>query len=256
MHAIVMAGGRGTRLGALAADRPKCLVNLDERHTILAVIVQQLRNHGFRRITLCVSHLADMVREALGNGSELGVLIDYQMDLAATGTAGPLLHVADYEAAALVINGDVLTTMNLAAMYQGHVHSGAALTIGAVQRVVHVEYGVLAVQGEQLLGLVEKPRFPLTVSAGVYAVSPGALKFLAFDRPSSMPDLAAALVAAGEPVRVHPIPETWFDIGTPQELDRARQLFATYPDSFLRSCEPLAGGARGDGPLAGAVGWR
>jgi NDP-sugar pyrophosphorylase family protein len=238
LHAIVLAGGKGKRLGAVAADRPKSLVDLDADYDVLTVVVHQLRNCGYSRITLCVSHLAEMIMAALGDGRKFGISIDYCVDRAAAGTAGPLRGVADYHEPALVINGDLLTAIDYNELHDEHVRRGAILTITAVEHAVQVDYGVLDVCGGRVIGVSEKPRISVTVSGGVYMASPGVLSFLGLKPVINMPDLVAAMVAAGEPVHAYRTAAPWYDIGTPSGLERARRAFAVNRDHFLRPAVP------------------
>lgn len=211
---------------------PKALVKLDHDYDILSVILCQLRQRGFDRITICVSYLAESVRSVLGDQPG-DIVVEYCPDGEFTGTAGPLRGVARFDDPALVINGDVLTALDFAHMHATHVRNGAAMTVGTVRLRLPVEHGVVDVADGRVTGIAEKPTIDLTVSSGVYVVSPQVLRYLAGRAAMDMPELIAALTAAGKTVDAYRIESAWHDIGTPGELDRARTAFASGRERFL-----------------------
>ena len=238
-----MAGGKGTRLRAVTGDVPKALVKLDHDYDILSVILCQLRHHGFDRITVCVSYLAESVRSVRGDQPG-DIVIEYCSDGELAGTAGPLRGIARFNDPALVINGDVLTALDFARMHATHVRNGAAMTVGTVRLRLPVEHGVLDVAGGRVTGIAEKPTIELTVSSGVYVVSPQVLRYLASRAAMDMPELIAALTAAGETVDAYRIESAWHDIGTPGGLDRARAAFGSGRERFLLADRGSPAGAR------------
>lgn len=240
MHAIVMAGGKGTRLREVIGDQPKALAKLDHEFDILTTIILQLRHYGFDRITVCVSYLADVIRSASCAHYD-SMTLEYCVDKDGTGTAGPLLGIEPFTEPAIVVNGDVLTTMNFADMYAAHVRGQAVLTVAAVQVKLPVEYGVLETSKGRVTGIAEKPVIDLAVNGGVYAVSPRVLSYLTAGSPMDMPELMSVLVRADEVVAVQPFDGLWYDLGTPDGLTRGRAAFAAARERF---CGPAR--SRGD----------
>jgi len=226
LQAIVLAGGKATRLRPLTRRRPKALMRIGN-HTVLELILARLKAGGFSRVTLCVSHMRDMIIDEFGSGRELGLSIDYCVDAEPLGTAGPLKHVPAWNGPALTMNADVLTELDLAAVYQAHQRKNAVITVACQRREVAVDQGVLEIWGDgQVVGFREKPRYPVDISAGIYVVSPEVRNYLVPDKPTDMSDLITEMIADDQPVFAFPFDEAWYDIGTPSNLEAARQHFA------------------------------
>lgn len=239
-HAIVLAGGRGQRLWPRTRDLPKALVPVGE-HSILEIILRQLAAARFTRVTLCVAHLASMIRDRLGDGRQFGLCIDYATDPRPLGTAGPLGMVQDWHDPALVVNCDILTTMDFAHVHHCHVTSRCALTVVAKEREIGIDSGVLDIAGGRVRRIWEKPRVTVSIAAGVYVADPSIRSHLREDAATDMPDLVSSLIANGLPVNCYPWHGEWHDIGTSSSLDEATLAVARRPVAYL------AGGAA-DGP--------
>jgi NDP-sugar pyrophosphorylase family protein len=237
VHAILLAGGKGTRLAPHTAARPKALVELGG-YPILEIILRRLRACGFERATLCVSHLREMIQAEIGDGRQLGLAVDYVVDERPLGTAAPLLLVPDWTGPAVVMNGDVLTTVDFTDLYRWHRAGESSMTVGYLPRSVSAAVGLLRVAGDDVLSLREKPSFVWNVCAGVYVADPLVRKYLPAGTPADMPMLVNALIAHGEPVRGYPVTGVWHDIGTPARYAQARTDFETDPRRFL---EPRPG---------------
>ncbi|SDH16758.1 Nucleotidyl transferase [Sinosporangium album] len=234
MHAIIMAGGQGTRLRSVTDEIPKSLVRLGD-HPIIEIIVRRLRASGFRRVTLCVSHLGEMIEAALGEGGRLGVAIDYCWDTEELGTAAPLLRVPRWNEPALVMNCDILTSADLTEMFSAHVRSGSLLTLAARRIQIPVSFGVLDLdEGGRVAGIREKPQLSVEVSAGIQVVDPGVRAWMSAGVAMDMPELILALIKQRCQVRAHPLSASWHDIGTPASYRTAAEAFARSPDEFLR----------------------
>src|SRR2546421_249056 len=201
-RAVVLAGGKGSRLNPYTTIIPKPLLPLGDR-AILDLVVRQLRHHGFTQLTFAVGYLAHLINAVFGDGEQHGVSIDYHEESEPLGTAGALASIDDLEAPFLVMNGDVLTTLDYRELYDAHLKSGNILTIASHRRVVQTDYGVLKLDGQgpvtrNVNGYVEKPEIPYTVSMGIYILSPEAMRFVAEDQRLDMPDLILKLIDAGE----------------------------------------------------------
>ncbi|MGH3155676.1 MAG: sugar phosphate nucleotidyltransferase [Streptosporangiaceae bacterium] len=231
-HAIIMAGGKGSRLHPHTMASPKPLITMGGG-TILGIIIKQLRSIGVSRITLCVWHLADMIMDEFGDGSRLGVEVDYCVDPVPRGTAGPLADVPGWTRPAVVMNADVLTRLNFADLFTHHITTSALLTVAAHAQELVVDYGVLQVARDQVVALVEKPTVKLNVSAGIYVASPEVREFVPAIGWFGMNDLVRDLIGKEKPVHAYQFSEEWFDIGTPERLAEARRSLAAMPAAYL-----------------------
>ncbi|MEB2345939.1 MAG: sugar phosphate nucleotidyltransferase [Deltaproteobacteria bacterium] len=232
MRAVILAGGRGTRLAPYTVAFPKPLMPLGDI-PILEVVVRQLRHYGFHRITLAVGHLAELLRAFFGDGSRFGVAIDYSLEEGPLGTAGPLRLIPDLEDDFLVMNGDLLTDLDYGALLGEHRKQGNAATIGTYAREVRIDLGVIETASDgRIVEYREKPILPYTVSMGVYALSRRVLTLLpegAFD----VPDLLRELMRRGERVMSFPFAGHWLDIGRQDDYARAQETFEAQRSRFL-----------------------
>lgn len=236
MRAVILAGGKGRRLLPYTAVFPKPLVPIGDQ-PILSIIIEQLRRAGFSHVTLAVGHLAGLIQAYFGDGSQFGVQIDYSMERVPLGTAGPLsqLHAMDDDF--LVMNGDVLTDLDLAALMRAHRAAGAIGTVAVFRKSVDVSLGVLTLgAGDDVLAYDEKPRMHYLASTGIYCFSPEVLEHLEPGVRCDLPDLVRRLVARGKIVHGHRIDGSWLDIGRPEDYAAAQRLFAerhpgTMPES-------------------------
>jgi NDP-sugar pyrophosphorylase family protein len=224
-RAVILAGGKGTRLMPYTTVLPKPLMPIGDR-AILDVVVRQLRSHGFTRLTFAVGYLAHLVKAVFADGAEHGVTIDYHEEEQPLGTAGPLALIDDIEDTFLAMNGDVLTALDYRALVTTHQEAGNALTVATHKRVVRTEYGVLHVDGRQgetdrVTGYEEKPELPYTVSMGVYVLEPRALAHIPRGRRFDIPDLVLALLDAGEPVGSYLFDGYWLDVGRHDDYEQA-----------------------------------
>ena len=226
-RAVVLAGGRGTRLAPYTSVLPKPLMPIGER-AILEIVVEQLELHGVRDITLCVGYLAHLIRSVFDNRANGHVKIRYVHEQEALGTAGPLRLVDDLDETFIVMNGDVLTTLDYRALVRHHRQAGNALTIATRERTFKVDYGVLRVENEgtpaRIVRFDEKPELHSTVSMGIYVFEPRVLNHVPPDEHFDFPDLVRSLLTQGDRVGAYMFDGPWFDIG--REDDHARAVEA------------------------------
>ncbi|MFL5868922.1 MAG: sugar phosphate nucleotidyltransferase [Thermoleophilaceae bacterium] len=236
-RAVILAGGKGSRLGPYTTVLPKPLLPVGDR-AILDVVVHQLRDYGFTDLTLAVGYLAHLVRAVMGDGSNLGVSIDYHEEEEPLGTVGPLATIDGLDDSFLVMNGDVLTALDYAELVNVHRESGNVLTIASHRRTVHTEYGVIHLNGAAgetrlVTGFEEKPAIPYVVSMGVYVLQPRALDFIDQDEYLDLPDLVLRLLDAGEPVGSYLYEGYWLDIGRHEDYEKALMEFQELRHMFL-----------------------
>lgn len=203
---------------------PKPLLPVGDR-PILEIILGQLAAAGFTHVDLCVGHLGDLIRVYFSEGTVLpeGLTLDWHWEPEEPlGTAGALRVVPNLGASGtfLAMNGDILTTLDYRALVARHQESGAALTIAVQGKRVEVDLGVLELDGHQVVGYREKPTLSYEVSMGIYVYEARALEYLP-DGPCQFPDLVDRLLAAGEAVAAYRSNDTWFDLGTMSEYERA-----------------------------------
>lgn len=229
--AVVLAGGRGTRLRPYTMTIPKPLVPLGDK-PIVELIIRRLARCGFGRIWLAVNHMGDLIQAYFGDGRRFGVEILYSLEEEQLGTIAPLRLITDLAPHFLVMNADVLTDLDLAALLDRHAASGALFTVAATRRTYQLDYGVLDVDDGRLAGFREKPRLEETVSMGVYAVSLEALAFIPPTGPFGFDQLMLKLIAEGQRVDVVRHDGFWLDIGRPDDYERANQEMHADPARF------------------------
>jgi NDP-mannose synthase len=229
-RAVILAGGKGTRLAPYTTVLPKPLMPIGDR-AILDVIVRQLAFHGFTDQVFAVGHLAHLIRAVFGDGSDYGVSITYHEEREPLGTAGPLSLIDPAGDTLLVLNGDVLTSLDYAELFEQHRADGSALTVATHRRVLRSEYGVLHVEGDgrlqRVLDYEEKPEIAYTVSMGVYVLDARALSVIPRGERFDIPDLVLALLAAGERVGSYLFDGYWLDIGRHDDYEQALQDYET-----------------------------
>jgi NDP-sugar pyrophosphorylase family protein len=193
--------------------------------SILELVVRRLAASGIAEITMCVGYLSHLVRAVFDNGPGKGLEITYVNEKTPLGTAGPLRRVPGLKSTFIVMNGDVLSTLDFKDLVDEHVRAGNALTIATQRRTLKIDYGVLRHERDEdrdrLVGFDEKPEIPLTVSMGIYVMEPDLLPLIPEDEPFDFPELAQAALAEGLPVGVYLYDGMWFDIGRHDDYEEA-----------------------------------
>jgi len=221
MKAVILAGGRGTRLAPYTTILPKPLMPIGDR-PILDIIIHQLRHYGFTDINLAVGHLAELLMAYFGNGERFGVNITYSREEEPLGTAGPLSLIPGLTDRFLVMNGDVLTSVDYADMVAHHEASGGIGTVAVHPRTVRIDFGVVEYDSQyRLVEYIEKPTHHYRVSMGIYVFEPRVLDFIHPNARLDLPDLVKRLVVAGETVNCYPYSGYWLDIGRPDDHEQA-----------------------------------
>jgi NDP-sugar pyrophosphorylase family protein len=222
-RAIVLAGGKGTRLAPYTTVLPKPLMPVGEM-PILELLVRQLCKAGIRNITLAVGHLSSIMMAYFGDGSAFDADIVYSHEAQPLGTAGPLALVARPEETFMVMNGDLLTDLDFAAMVEAHESGGPIATIGLCRRNVQLDLGVVTTNGSgAVTDYIEKPASSYLVSMGIYVFEPPVLDFVPRARHFDLPDLIHALISSGKRVSSYLHQGYWLDIGRPDDYQLAQQ---------------------------------
>lgn len=235
MEAVILAGGKGTRLRPYTTTLPKPLMPVGDR-PILEIMITQLQAAGFEKITIAVNHMADLIMAFFGNGEKLGVKIEYSIEDQPLGTVGPLRLIKDLPEHFLVMNGDVLTDLDYGNLYCTHARDNALLTIATYRRDVQIDFGVLEIDSakNRLTGFREKPTYNFDVSTGVYAFSRAVIERIPADRSYGIDSLVLDLLRGGLTVKAYPFQGYWLDIGRPDDYDRANLDASELLSSLLR----------------------
>ena len=224
-RAVILAGGKGTRLKPYTIAMPKPLVPIGTT-PILEIIIKQLINNGFNHITLSVNHMADFIKAFFGDGSKWNIKIDYSFEEKPLSTMGPLHLIPDLPDNFLVMNGDVLTDIKFGAFLDTHINQGDIFTISSYQRVVKNDYGVLDINdAKELVAFREKPETRFDVSMGVYAVSRNVLDVIPKNIFYGFDSLMLDLIKAKRYPKTILHKGYWLDIGRPEDYERAVNEF-------------------------------
>lgn len=232
--AVVMAGGRGTRLGELTRSIPKPLLQVGDR-PLLGTILTRLRRHGIRRVFLAVNHLADQIRQYAGDGAAFDLSLSYLEERDVLGTAGALSLLPEKPALPLIVmNGDLLTSVNFGNLLDFHVASHRAMTVCIREGRFQVPYGVVTARGNDLIDIVEKPEQEVFINAGIYVLNPEVITQIVPGRKTDMPDLIKRVHEGKGGVGCFPLGSFWMDIGRPDDFLRAQ---TEYQNRFLEPVE-------------------
>jgi NDP-mannose synthase len=245
-RAVILAGGRGTRLAPYTTVLPKPLLPIGDR-AILEVVVEQLRNHGFTELTFAVGHLSHLIEAVFQDGSDYGVSIDYHRELEPLGTAGALSGIGGLDEPFLMMNGDILTSLNYRELFQTHTESENALTIATHLRRDMCDYGILHLDREdrethRVIAYEEKPETVYTVSMGVYVVDPTVLSYIPDGEAIDLPDLVIKLLDLDQRVGSYRYEGLWLDIGRHDDYEQATAEYEKLASSAIQGVAALSAG--------------
>ena len=222
-EAVVLAGGKGTRLSPFTYVLPKPLLPLGQR-PILDIVLTQLARAGCTKVTLAIGHLGHYIEIYCGDGERWGLEVVYFREATPLGTVGALAQIAPPNAPFLVMNGDVLSDVSLAELIDSHERAGAELTIGSFRRTERDELGVIDADANgRVTGYTEKPEHAYLVSMGIYALSPSVIDTIPPGGRMDFPDLVHELLSQGREVRAHIHAEFWLDLGRADDFTRANE---------------------------------
>ena len=233
MKAVILAGGEGRRLLPYTTVLPKPLMPIGNM-PILEIIVRQLREYGFSEIIISVGHLANLIQAFFGDGDNWGIKITYSIENFPLGTAGPLKLIKDLEGTFLLMNGDILTTLNYTNFVDFHKKHDALLTVAAFERDSQINFGVIESKEAKIVNYVEKPVYHFDVSMGVYCMNSKVLNYIDENVRLDIPDLVLRLIKDNEPVKSYKEDCTWLDIGRVDDYEMAITTFEKKRGLFLR----------------------
>jgi NDP-sugar pyrophosphorylase family protein len=235
-QAVIMAGGKGTRLHPYSALLPKPLMPLGDM-PILELLLRQMQRAGITEVLVAVNHLRHLIEAFFGDGRQFGLNIRYISEDKPLGTAGALGNMLEeLDETFMVTNGDLLTSMDLAAMARRHRETGADASIGVFQRENKIDFGLIEFDANNRLSAYrEKPKTLYYVSMGVYILQREAVRpIIKPNEYLDMPSLLLALRAADHDVRCFHDDGLWLDIGRPDDFAQAQVIFEQHRDWFLK----------------------
>lgn len=225
LDAVLMAGGRGERLRPLTLETPKPLLPVGGK-PIIDYNVEELAACGVTDIYVTVNYLRGQLEEHFRSPVG-GVSVRCVAEPARLGTLGSLALIDSLRHDdVLVMNSDLLTTLDFERMYARHRASGAALTVAAVPYNVSVPYAIMHTDGDRVTGLAEKPTFNYFANAGVYIMRRECVARIEPGEAVDAPDFIEALISDGLKVGYFPIEGTWIDIGSPDDYRYANELMS------------------------------
>lgn len=219
---FLMAGGFGTRLKPLTDDTPKPMLKLGNK-PILEMTLERFVDAGFRRFFISVHYLPERIKNHFGNGERWGACISYIEEEEPLGTAGALglLPSLVPDQPLIMMNGDVVTSVDFRALLAFHINNGAALTMCVREYDIQVPYGVVKAAGHRVEGVIEKPVQTVFINAGIYVMSPSIVSRVPRKTRMDMPTLVQDTISAGHEVTMFPVHEYWLDIGRFDDFNRA-----------------------------------
>jgi NDP-sugar pyrophosphorylase family protein len=233
MKAVILAGGKGTRLYPYTTVFPKPLVPIDDK-PIIEILLWQLKDHGINSVTVSVGHLAELLMTFLGKGEKFGIPIEYVSEDKPMGTVAPLTLIKDLPENFFLMNGDVLTNLNYRDLFEFHMANKCALTIATYSKEVKMDLGVLVADGAGLItDYMEKPAYKYDVSMGIYVFNRSVIQYIPENQYYDFPTLVKALLDKKIKVMSYPFKDIWLDIGRPADYDEAQKVFKSLKDKLL-----------------------
>lgn len=221
MRAVILAGGKGTRLKPYTWVFPKPLVPVGEK-PILLHLIENLKAFGIKDFTFCVNHMAELIMTYFGDGSRFGVNIEYSQEEIPLGTVAPLKLIENLPEDFLVLNGDLLTDLDFNKLIDSHKKSGAQLTVSTFKREVNIDFGVMQIgDSGDLDGFIEKPTYNFNVSMGIYMFKRDILELIPDNTAFGFDNLMHLMLDEKRRVNIYSHEGRWLDIGRPEDFEKA-----------------------------------
>lgn len=234
MKAVILAGGKGTRLVPYTRVFPKSMLPLGDK-VILEILLEQIKRSGIDDVVLAVGNLAGIMRAFFQDGKNYHLNITYSLESKPLGTAGPLSQIPDLTETFLVTNGDVLTQLDIGELIRFHKEQKSICTIAMHSRKIHIDLGVIEQKGgNEITGYVEKPTIEYKVSMGIYVFEPKTLDYIPSGEYFDFPHLVKKLLEAGEKVVGYLYTGYWKDLGTPGDYELALDDFDKMRAQFTK----------------------
>ena len=222
MKAVILAGGKGTRLKPYTTVIPKPLVPVGEK-AILEILIARLKQQGVDEVYICLNHFAEIIMAFFGDGRRFGLKINYSLEDEPLGTVGPIRLIMGLPEHFLVMNGDLLTDLPFHELYDYHLKGNSLLTVSTFTRKTKIDFGVIEVDPLTHLatGFREKPEYTFEVSMGVYVMNRAGLEYVPPGTHFGFDNLMLTLLAQKQPARTFPYHGYWLDIGRPDDYEKA-----------------------------------
>ncbi len=220
--AVILAGGRGARLGEYTKNRPKSLLPIGS-DPILEILISQLAKAGFTRIVLALHYLADQILSFCKDGSQWGVEIEYVHEEQPLGTIGPIKQISSLAEHLLILNSDILTDFEFGTFYDLHLESKAMLSIAYYQHQEECSYGILEIEDKRVVGFKEKPVFEHPINMGVYMANRMILDYIPEGQPYSFDQLIIHLLQSDQHIAAVGHRGRWIDIGSIKNYEKANE---------------------------------
>jgi len=233
MKAVIQAGGLGTRLRPYTMVLPKPLMPVSGT-PVIEMLIKWLRRNGTDQAYITTGYLGHLIKALCGNGDQWDMSIEYSEEPEPLGTVGALtLLEKELDETFLVLNGDLITDLNLTSFKEFHKSHGGLLSVGVTNKTVNVDLGVLDIKGHEVTGFHEKPTLNYTVSMGIYFMEPGILDFIPKGVPFGVDNLIHSMLEKGEKVHVFQHDGMWMDIGRPEDFEAAQDVFEENRNTLL-----------------------
>ena len=220
---FIMAGGFGKRLQPLTNYIPKPMLKIDGT-PILEVILTQFSNSGFYNFYISTYYKSQIIKDYFKNGEKLNVSIKYIEEEKPLGTAGALslLPYNTFSSPIIMMNGDLVTKLDINNLLSYHHENNNDLTIGATKYEFQVPYGVIETNGYNIKSIVEKPKHRFFINAGIYVIEPKIITTLDLDKPIDMPVWINQILDNKNNINIFPIYEYWVDIGDKSQYEKVK----------------------------------
>ena len=233
MRAVILAGGRGTRLRPYTTTIPKPLVPIGGEKPILEIVINQLSQNGYAHITLAVNHMANIIRAFFGDGSKWGVRIDYSLEDKPLSTIGPLTLIQDLPENFLVMNGDILCDINYKDFLIAHIASSCDVTVATYKRDAKIDYGVIRYDNNNMITeFIEKPFYHFDVSMGIYSLNRRVIEGLPKGKAYGFDELMRDGLRNKLKLAAYPFDGFWLDIGRPDDYDYCNENYDSIKDKL------------------------
>lgn len=234
MMAVIMAGGKGTRLKPFTMTIPKPLLPLGDI-PILEIVLKQLVQLGVTKVVIALGHMASIFKISIGNGERFGIDIEYVIENEPLGTAGALRLINNLDENFIVMNGDLLTNFNFHGFLETHLKNNAMASIAVHERTVNIDYGVVESDNDGLLlGYSEKPIIHYKVSMGINLLNRASIEHIPQKGKFDIPEFMTRLLNLGYKVLCYPTDCYWQDIGRFDDYQKASSDFVDDPSFFLK----------------------
>ena len=230
-QAVLLAGGKGTRLRPYTTVLPKPLMPVGD-YPILEILIRKLKKAGIEKIIIATGYLSHLLESYFGDGSKWGLEISYSHENEPLGTAGPLKLIDGLDEKFLLMNGDLLTDRSFADLIDFHIKEDSLMSIAVYRKEVKIDLGVLKIEEGNVVDYIEKPTYDFHVSMGIYALNREIIKQIPegyFD----LPDLVLKMIKEKQKISSYFFEGMWLDIGRPNDYEKALGIFEESADSII-----------------------